>query len=291
MEAPALARSLARIAGVTDTQLRQNRLARITHGWYMDAADVADLAVRCRALAAVLPQDAVFSDTTAAAVYGVPLPSLAIAQDAPAHVTLTPRAVVPRRKELVVHQRALPDDRIRLVDGVRVTAPRRLYLDLAMSLGKEELAVVGDSLLNRELVTSAELADEVLGARRRRGLQLAREVLPLLDGRAQSPPETTVRIRLTEAGLPPEPQCPVMDQLGQVIGHTDLGYRRQRVAVEYEGRHHAEGEQFDYDIDRYSRFAAAGWLVIRCGRRDLAAGSSELIARVRAALATRPAGG
>ena len=285
--APALDRSLARTAGVTDVQLRQSRLARITHGWYMAADGAADLVTRCAALREVLPDDAVFSDSTAALLYGLPVWRLAAAADAPAHVTLTPRAVVPRRRELVVHQRALSADQIQTIHDLRVTTPARLYLDLAMSLPKEELAVVGDALLNRGLVAVAALDAELAGAKRRRGLRLARTVLPLLDGRAQSPPETVVRLRLTDAGLPPEPQCPVLDAYGLAVGHTDLGYREARVALEYEGRQHAEGEQFDYDIDRYSRFAAAGWLVIRCGRRHLVDGSTELIARVRAALATR----
>jgi hypothetical protein len=287
---PAFDRALARIRGVTDDQLRPQRFVRVTGGWYVVADQPLDLRSRCAALREALPEDVVFSDATAAALLDLPLPARAVGESLPVHVTLTPRAVIPQRRHVVVHQRALPPNQIRQLGDVRITTPERLFVDLAMSLSREDLAVLGDAMLNRDLVTTGDLADAVAGMNRRRGIRLARATVPLLDGRSQSPPETLVRIRLAQAGFPAEPQCAVYDERGQLIGHADLGYRAARVAVEYEGRHHAEGEQFDYDIDRYSRFAAAGWLVIRCGRRDLAAGSSELIARVRAALATRPAG-
>ncbi len=228
-----------------------------------------------------------FSDSTAALIYGLPMPTIVNPVIAPVHVTLSPRPVVPQRREIVVHQRALPERLVRQVRGLPVTSPERLYADLAMSLSREELAVVGDALLRDELATLATLQSLVDACRPRRGLRLARAVVPLLDGRSQSPPETIVRLRLQDAGLPAETQCPVIDSAGRLIGHTDLGYRKERVALEYEGRQHSEGAQFDYDIDRYSRFAAAGWLVLRCGRRDLAGGSMELISRVRAALSAR----
>jgi hypothetical protein len=285
--AAAFDRAHARASGVADGQLQQARLFRLTQGWYHYGDCAPGLDEACAVLHATLPPDAVFSDLTAALLYGLPVPSFAIGPEAPVHVTLTPRQVVPRRKELAIHQRTLRTDQTRLLRGLPVTTPDRLYADLAITMSREELAVVGDALLNRALATAESIGAELATLRRRRGLVVAREVLPLLDGRAQSPPETIVRLRLADAGLPAEPQVPVVDATGQIIGHTDLGYREERVGLEYEGRHHAEGAQFDYDIDRYSRFAAAGWLVIRCGRRDLADGSAQLIQRVRAALASR----
>ncbi len=286
-QAPAFARASARTYGVTDVQLQRRHLTRISQGWYSDKLDPADTLGRCTALLETLPEDAVFSDGTAARLYGLPVPTLVNPAVAPVHVTLSPRPVIPQRREIVVHQRHLPDHLIRMVRDLPVTSPERLYADLAMSLSLEDLAVVGDALVRTELATTAVLQRFVSDCRPRRGLRLARAVLPLLDGRAQSPPETVVRLRLNAAGLPAEPQCPVVDGDGRLIGHADLGFRKERVAVEYEGRHHAEGQQFDYDIDRYSRFAAAGWLVIRCGGRDLRDGCLALAVRVRTALTSR----
>ena len=42
------------------------------------------------------------------------------------------------------------------------------------------------------------------------------------------------------------------------------------MALEYEGRQHADRDQFGRDIDRYSLMAADGWLVLRFAARHLA---------------------
>jgi very-short-patch-repair endonuclease len=73
-----------------------------------------------------------------------------------------------------------------------------------------------------------------------------------------------------ESDLPDlEVQVPVHDQWGHAVLHADLGYSRWRIAVEYEGRQHADPRQFGLDIDRYSMMAANDWLVLRFGRAQL----------------------
>jgi hypothetical protein len=260
-------------------------LSRVTHGWYADAGEVLDLARRCRAFLAALPDDAVVSDSTAALLHGLPLPG-PWCEAQSLHVTIPPRTSPPQRKSLVVHRRALPAHGVCTSEGLRMTTAAQTFLDLSISLTSEDLAAVGDAILFKRLADHATLADAVAEQRRRRGLRVARSVLPRLDGRAQSRPETILRLRMAAAGIALEPQCPVVDQSGVTVGHSDLGGREARVAVEYEGRQHAGGEQFDYDIERYSRFAAAGWLVIRCGRRDLV-DSSAVIWHVQQAIASR----
>jgi hypothetical protein len=232
-----------------------------------------------------LPPDAVFSDTTAALLHD--LPAQPATRHLPLHITVSPRPYAPRRRELVAHRRQLAPEEICSIGGLPVTTPERTFVDLAMSLHREELVAVGDALLRSGLADLASISHAMKRVSRRRGLVVARTVLPVLDGRAQSRPESLLRVRLTDGGMPPVPQCPVFDRSGRVVGHADLGYEEEMLAVEYEGRHHSSGEQFDYDIERYSRFAAAGWLVIRCGRRDLAEGSGALITRVRDVLDQR----
>lgn len=283
---PSFSRAIARSVGVTDTRLRRNRrFSRVLHGWYC-VDRPPGLVQRCLALAEALPPDAVFSDSTAAQLWSLPLPAYLCEPHLPAHIAMPPRPTIPQRQELVVHQR-LRIEVATTPEGLRVTSPAQTFCDLAMSLPREALAVVGDAALRAVLTDIAALTETLDAAHHRRGVRLARDVLPLLNGCAQSPPETVLRIRLGDAGLPVEPQCPVVDGGGRLLGHADLGLRHQRVAVEYEGRHHADGPQFDHDIDRYSAFAAAGWLVIRGGPRDLADGCERLVGRVRAAIAAR----
>ena len=56
---------------------------------------------------------------------------------------------------------------------------------------------------------------------------------------------------------------------GRVVAHSDLGWPEWRVAVEYEGRQHADHGQFGRDLDRYSLMAADGWLTVRYGAAHL----------------------
>jgi very-short-patch-repair endonuclease len=96
-----------------------------------------------------------------------------------------------------------------------------------------------------------------------------------------------VRYWLTSRDLPPvTPQYEIRDAVGRVVAHADLGYEEWKVLVEYEGRQHGFGEQFDRDVERYSRMAAQGWLVIRFGREHLRR-PQLMIQRVRQALLSR----
>lgn len=167
-----------------------------------------------------------------------------------------------------------------------VTTPERLFVDMSAELGREGLLVLGDAILKQRLATADTLAARVANARRARGVRLARQTLPLLDGRAESPPESLIRLRLIAAKLPPPvPQLAV--DLGFAVVHVDLGWEAARVGLEYEGAQHAERGQFESDLRRYSELAARGWLIIRASRADLPAGSRALLDRVRAALRER----
>ena len=75
---------------------------------------------------------------------------------------------------------------------------------------------------------------------------------------------------------------------GRVVAHADLGWSRWKVALEYEGRQHAEREQFGRDIDRYSLMAADGWLVVRFAGRHLGR-LDTVVARAAGALRSRGA--
>jgi hypothetical protein len=87
---------------------------------------------------------------------------------------------------------------------------------------------------------------------------------------AASRPESLIRWWVIDSDLPDlEPQVPVLDRRGRAVAHGDLGHRRWEVLVEYEGRQHAERDQFGRDVDRYSLMAADGWLVMRFAQRHL----------------------
>ena len=106
----------------------------------------------------------------------------------------------------------------------------------------------------------------------------------LADGRAQSPPESVLRVRLVLAGLPrPVAQFPV--RIGSVTLHPDLAWPEYLVAMEYDGLWHANADQLHRDRRRLNMLAAAGWIVLHVTsdrlRRDFRGLSAELCTALR----------
>ena len=271
----------ARARGATRRQIRQDGIA-VARGSYLSSALPDTLRTRCGAWARLIPPDAAFGLETAATLMGAPVPTPTAVQ-----IVLRPRPVLPQRRGLEVHIRRLTADDVIEDGGLRLTSPAQLMLDLAARLPPEELLAVGDHLTRAGRLRSADLARRLERATRVRGIVRAREVAPLLDGRARSRPESLLRWWLHASDLPePEIEVPVHDRWGRAVAHADLGYARWKVALEYEGRQHADPEQFDSDIDRYSLMAADAWLVLRFARRHLN-GPWAVIDRTRRALLNR----
>ena len=279
---PTFSAAQARAAGLTRGVLRGSRYLRLSHDLTVRLDDAVDSVERLKLLARVVPPDAAFSHGTAAALLGAPV-------DAPAraHIALTPRRVLPQRAEFVVHARRLLDEDVVVHRGLRLTSGAQTFLDLAETLPPWELVAVGDALMRSGRVDGAGLARRLGRAARVRGVARARECAPLLTPLAMSRPESLMRYWLVTSDLPdPVPQVPVHDRWGRVVAHGDLGYEEWKVLLEYEGRQHAEHEQFGRDVDRYSLMAADGWLVLRFAGRHVN-GPTIVVDRTRRALMSR----
>jgi hypothetical protein len=117
--------------------------------------------------------------------------------------------------------------------GIGLATPLRAAYDLLLRRDIPRAVADVDALLRAGLVDAGQLA--VLAANRHdHGVTPAREAVQLLDARAESPPESEVRVLLVRAGLRPTPQLEVWDDLG-LIGRVDLGFEEEKVAVEYDG--------------------------------------------------------
>ena len=98
----------------------------------------------------------------------------------------------------------------------------------------------------------------------------AREAAALIRPGADSAPETFLRLALAAAGLPePELQLRIVPD-DPFSPAADLGYRRQRVAIQYDGGHHLTREQQSRDNRRDESFNAAGWRYFKFNADDLA---------------------
>lgn len=164
-----------------------------------------------------------------------------------------------------------------------MTTPARTWVDCAEILPAGHLVAMGDVILRRRLADRRQLAEMVTWARGRRGVVLARRVLPLLDPGSESPGESLTRTVLVLGGIP-RPVCnhDVLDD-GLWLARVDLAWPGQRVIVEYDGIVHLPERQRRRDAVRRNLLQQAGWQVIVFTATDVRQ-PERMIALVRSAL-------
>lgn len=117
-----------------------------------------------------------------------------------------------------------------------------------------------------------------------KGIVKAREATLLIRAGADSAPETILRLALTEAGLP-EPELQVQTVPDEAYSPAaDMGYRRHRIAIQYDGGHHLTREQQSRDNRRDEAFNSAGWRYFKFNADDLAQDFRRAVNQVRVAL-------
>lgn len=152
-----------------------------------------------------------------------------------------------------------------LLDGLCVTTPERTAFDLARR------GTVGQAVARLDALSAATdfKASDVqeLAARHRhtRGLRQLEVALDLVDGRAQSPKETWLRLLLIQAGFPrPRTQIPVPGRDGYPKYFLDMGWEDVMLAVEYDGdQHRTSRPQYVWDATRLEYLTGMGWTHIR----------------------------
>jgi very-short-patch-repair endonuclease len=284
--ARALTNSAADARGITRSKLGSN-YTRVLHGVHVHNSVEPTLEVRCAAAGLVLPGDATFSDLTAVELLGLPLP-FGVRRSRPLDVTVSPPIDRPVGRGVRGYRRQLRPAEVTVIGGVRVTTAARTFVDLAPALDEPNLIVVGDAILRRGLAPLASLEAAVREARGRRGVRRARQAVARLDGRSASAPESLLRVRLEDAGLPrPALNVDVYDSCGGWIACPDLLYEEAKIAVEYEGERHLREHQFRLDLARDQLMTQAGFVVVRAGPRDLPANATTLPDTLRRLLEVR----
>jgi hypothetical protein len=183
-----------------------------------------------------------------------------------------------------VREERIDEDEIRVVEGMRVTSPARTALDLASRhpLGTAVAAI--DALAQAVDVKMADVGLLVDRYRGRRGMKSARAAIELVDGGAQSPKETWLRLLLVRAGFPrPQTQIVVRNEWGWTEAHLDMGWEDILVAVEYDGdQHRSSRAQYVKDIRRTEMLERYGWMVVRVVAEDHPDDVVRRVARARA---------
>ena len=164
---------------------------------------------------------------------------------------------------IVVRTERLDADDVVLINGLPVTTPERTAFDLARHLPRDIALRHLDALARATDITAPQV--QLLADRypRARGLPRMRIALPLMDGGAQSPRETRLRLILIDDGLPaPRTQIRVSDGVREAF--IDMGYDEPMVGFDYEGAHHSEVRgQYVYDIGRAELVDGQGWIDIK----------------------------
>jgi hypothetical protein len=225
---------------------------RVLRGTYVAAQVVDSVDLRAAALRLVVPESAVVTDRTAAWLHGVDiLPRSAVHEPPPLCVFGSTGSRL-RRPEVVSGVRALAEDDITLVLGVRVTTPLRTALDLGRSLWRFDALAALDGFL-RIGVRHEHILLSVERFRGQRGVVQLRWLAPLADGRSESPGESALRLHWYDAGLPrPELQWWVHAD-GVALYRLDIALPEIRFAAEYDGqRFHAGADQREHDRNRRS---------------------------------------
>ena len=241
----------------------------------------ANLSLRDRAIAAWLAsgRKGVVAGVAASALHGAPW----VDPDVP--VELVGARIRPQ-PGLVPRGDRIAEDEITRVSGLPVTSRVRTAFDIGRHLERTEAVARLDALMWNQTFSRADVL--ALGDRypRAPGLRRLLELVPLIDGGAESPRESSLRLWLLDAGFPqPETQIPVLHGSTAPVAFLDMGWRDFKVAAEYDGDHHRKSRrQYVKDIARLRMLEALGWIVIRVIAEDK---PKDVIARVEAALIAR----
>jgi hypothetical protein len=188
---------------------------------------------------------------------------------------------------IVIHRGELAEDEVCLRQSIDCTTPARTAYDIGRRTPGDLGVIRVDALLNATRCTSdrvQRIADRYPGAR---GIRQLRTTLGLVDGGAESPRETQLRLLLVRAGFPrPDTQIPVHNERGKVARRIDMGWPTWKVGVEYDGEHHfTNAADYANDIVRLEFLAERGWTIVRVSAKQLRFDGERIIGRVSSALA------
>lgn len=246
--------SEAEAHGFTPYLLRSSRhFVHPVDGVAQLASSVDDLAATCRAVAKVLPSDAVFTHLTSARLRGWWLPLL----DGLPLIACTDGASPHHdRRGVYVRRCTIPPGHRAEVDGVGVASPEWTIVELAEHLALLDLVAVIDSALHLGHTT----IDRIRAVMRpgRRGIRVLRRALDLADGRSESWWETMLRMLHVLSGVEVEPQHIVRNAAGVEIARVDLRIRGTHRVPEYDGAEHRGRTRHEKDLRRDKALAREG---------------------------------
>lgn len=233
--------------------LARGEIRQLISGVYVDVRVPETIALRADALHLVVPSGATVCGRAAAWLHGID--STALAPE-------------PFRPEWTFAERPAVE-----IQGLMVTTPAATAIELVKQLPRPFALSAVDGLLHAgmpmsDLVTASAAyfpADST---------SQAAQLLRIADGRAESPGESWLRLRLFDARFPrPELQVPVEGN-GRTyrldLGYPNLPVDGRRLGLEYDSdQWHSSTKQQLKDETRRTELDALGWHIISVRRTDL----------------------
>jgi very-short-patch-repair endonuclease len=191
-----------------------------------------------------------------------------------------------------VRRTEVTDKESRSWADARIAKPARIALDLLLRLSPRKrgwtrrlrIGVPDLDAFLRVFKVPERILDHEFYGRRNRGIRLARHALQLADPRAESLPESELRVVMVIAGFNPKPQYKVYKGQ-QFLARLDLGIDECQVGVEYDGRRwHETSEQVIHDRERRQRLEAEGWVFVIVTAEQLATDYEGILERIRVAM-------
>lgn len=244
-------------------------LEQVFRGVLIHAADSLKLSTRAYAALLAVDEPAVLSDATALALHGI-----SSVDGLPVHITVPYSSAVRSKSGLVVHHQHYEPSDVTEIEDLRVF---ELDLSLAEFLcGKDSrtaFACMDEALHGLSQEQAQELRQAVLvrlnGRRDKRGIHRARMLVNLATGKADSPPESILRLIVVEGGFPvPEAQFEIQTIDGRPLYRLDIAWPALRIGLEYDG-FAAHEERAECDERRDARMSGRGWIMIRASAADL----------------------
>jgi len=263
-------------------------LRRVARGVYVKAGVPDSSLLRASALSLVLPHSSVAVGLSAAWIHRIPGIELDVNDlFARPEFAIVGRDLHIARAGVVQHRYQIDQIDLMKIGDLTLTTLERTAFDLARI--KDAYKALG--YLDMCAATGHLDLKQVLRIRRQsrgyRFVGMIDQLLPLIDNASQSMGESRTRLKIIQAGLPvPTSQCQVFIPTTGQTYYLDLGWRRVKVGVEFDGNSdHSSPDQIAHDQRRRALIEAQGWKIIVVRSEDLR--SEEWLSDVRVAIETR----
>ncbi len=269
-------------AGVTKHRLDGPSFQSVFSAIRMPASLQITVHLRAEAALLLCHDSSFVSHHSAARIWGGIVPD-----DVDVHVSVPEARHRPQRFGIRSHVSSRHNDVVTR-GRVKLTDPLRTFLELARELDLVDLVVLGDSPVKAGVLSIEQLHVGSLGWHHA-GAMRARQAARLVRAAVDSPMETRLRLLLIFAGLPePQVNWTIRNDNGQVLYRLDLAFVEWRVAVEYDGRQHAEDDrQWAHDLGRREGLDGLRWRLVICRATDVYTSPEQTVTRVVSTLRER----